>query len=289
MPDREYVSEQQLHMRLASSMALWRKLGFKSPPQIEIWSEDRTCRYGVIGFGERLVVEVELEGDVDALAQVLRYLDNLRDETGQRDSCAHIVVVISGDTALRRATAKHVGIALWKCELRDDGNELVRLAWAARSHQRDERSARHARLRDPLGLVSGYCRIARKRPPIGRLHELRVGRIGGIAAVSRPPGCWIAKQCGGAARPTIAPAAERIRAAPATADELASGRSRFVHFVTLAHGAGGGRVRADAEVKRRDDSPGARFRNAGASEHLVNATPSAMTWIVHSSGGRSTA
>jgi hypothetical protein len=49
------------------------------------------------------------------------------------------------------------------------------------------------------------------------------------------------------------------------------------------------RPHADAEVKRRDDSPGARFRNAGASEHLVNATPSAMTWIVHSSGGRSTA
>lgn len=127
-PDPQYVSEHQLHMRLASRPPLWERLGFESPPQIEVWSADRSCRYDLSSFAERIVVEVKLEGHFDALDQVLRYLAKLRDETGQ-DWRAHIVVAVSADTARRRATAKHRNVTLWAaCEISGDSDELNRLA-----------------------------------------------------------------------------------------------------------------------------------------------------------------
>jgi hypothetical protein len=115
-PDPTWASEHELHMGIASKPALWKKLGFKKAPQIEVWSLDRTARYDVIGFDERIVVEVKLKGDMATFRQTCRYLETLRHETGHEDWRAHIVVATSADSALRRAVRKQPDIRLWKCE-----------------------------------------------------------------------------------------------------------------------------------------------------------------------------
>lgn len=126
-PDPTWASEHDLHMRLASTPALWKKLGFKKAPQIEVWSLDRKSRYDVIGLDERIVVEVKLKGDMATFKQTCRYMETLRRETGYNDWRAHIVVATSADTALRRAVAKHPDIRAWKCERGARGLRLSEL------------------------------------------------------------------------------------------------------------------------------------------------------------------
>ena len=125
-PDPTWASEHELHMRIASTPALWKKLGFKKAPQIEVWSLDRTARYDVIGFDERIVVEVKLKGDMATFRQTCRYLETLRRETGHEDWRAHIVVATSADSALRRAAGERPDITVWKCERGPRALRLVR-------------------------------------------------------------------------------------------------------------------------------------------------------------------
>ena len=63
-----------------------------------------------------------------------------------------------------------------------------------------------------------------------------------------------------------------VASSPSCASRSLAREVLLVQFATLAHGARGGRVRADAEVEQRDGSPGTRCRSACASEHLVDAT-----------------
>jgi hypothetical protein len=126
-PDPTWASEHALHMIIATTPSLWKRLGFKKAPQIEVWSADRTCRYDLIGFAERVVVEVKLKGDVAALEQTDRYLDTLSRERGQDDWRAHIVVATSADSALRRATRQRPEVHVWSCERGTRAQKLVEL------------------------------------------------------------------------------------------------------------------------------------------------------------------
>lgn len=111
-PDPIWASEHAVQMIIATTPSLWKRLGFKKAPEIEVWSADRTCRYDLIGFDERIVVEVKLKGDMAALGQTDRYLETLRREHGQDDWRANIVVAKSADSALRRAVQKHPEVRL---------------------------------------------------------------------------------------------------------------------------------------------------------------------------------
>jgi hypothetical protein len=54
-------------MTLASRRALYKRFGFKRAPQIDVRTEDRTCRYDVTSRSERILVEVKLHASKAAL------------------------------------------------------------------------------------------------------------------------------------------------------------------------------------------------------------------------------
>lgn len=58
--DPGWASEHELHMKLAGTASLYKRFGFKRSPDIEIRSDDRTCRYDIISRDERIIVEVKL-------------------------------------------------------------------------------------------------------------------------------------------------------------------------------------------------------------------------------------
>lgn len=122
--DPNWASEHELHMRLASMPRLFKQFGFKKPPEIEVRSEDWTCRYDIVSRAVRVVVEVKLHADKAALDQMERYLDTLAREWGGGQWQAHIVAEVC-DTALRRAVRKRGGVTLWECDR--SAQRLVRL------------------------------------------------------------------------------------------------------------------------------------------------------------------
>jgi hypothetical protein len=115
--DPGWASEHELHMKLAGTRSLYKHFGFKRAPQIEVRSDDWTCRYDIISRDERIVVEVKLHAGKAALDQVLRYFDTLRREWSAEPWKAHIVAE-DCDSALRRAARKHDEITLWECDRR---------------------------------------------------------------------------------------------------------------------------------------------------------------------------
>lgn len=113
--DAHWASEHELHMRLAGTPRLFKRFGFKRSPDIEVRSDDWTCRYDIISRSERIVVEVKLHAGKAALDQVVRYLETLAREWSREPWAAHIVAE-DCDSALRRAARKHGGVTLWECD-----------------------------------------------------------------------------------------------------------------------------------------------------------------------------
>lgn len=122
--DAQWASEHELHMRLAATPRLFKQFGFKTVPDIEVRSEDWTCRYDIVSRTDGVIVEVKLHAGRAALDQMERYLATLTREWGAREWRAHIVAE-DCDTALVRAVRKRGSVTLWECDR--SGQRLVRL------------------------------------------------------------------------------------------------------------------------------------------------------------------
>jgi hypothetical protein len=114
--DHNWAGEYDLQMRLARTPSLWRRLGMKRKPQLEVTSRDRQSRYDLVSFADRVVVEVEHRATMEAFEQAVRYLETVtREHRGRWRSL--VVYGRSANSALRRAVASSPDeIELWRCE-----------------------------------------------------------------------------------------------------------------------------------------------------------------------------